>query len=62
MRLCALLAALLPRLSLSVLPYGHAFNSPGDFDASQYAFIASTFPVFTVEVRLHASPHALATA
>jgi hypothetical protein len=48
--LAALVAALLPS-SGAVLPYGHAFSDPGDFTAAEYAFIASTFPLFTVEKR-----------
>jgi hypothetical protein len=39
---------------VSILPYGHAFQTPGDFSDAEYAFIAATFPVFTVEKR-HAS-------
>ena len=39
---------------VSILPYGHAFNTPGDFSEAEYAFIAATYPVFTVEKR-HAS-------
>lgn len=31
--------------------YGHAYNAPGDFSDAQYAQIASTFPLFTVEKR-----------
>ena len=38
----------------AILPYGHAYQTPGDFLPSEYAFIAATFPVFTVEKR-HAS-------
>jgi hypothetical protein len=50
----ALLAALLPHPSLCVLSYGHAFNAPDDFSPPQFEYIASTFPIFTVEKR-HAS-------
>ena len=39
---------------VSVLPYGHAFQTPGDFSEPEYAFIAATYPIFTVEKR-HAS-------
>ena len=46
-------ALLLPKCA-AILPYGHAFNSPGDFSPPQYATIAATFPIFTVEKR-HAS-------
>ena len=31
--------------------YGHAFNAPLDFSDAEYAHIAATFPVFTVEKR-----------
>jgi hypothetical protein len=48
-----LLAALIPPCA-SILPYGHAFRVPGDFTEAEYAFIAATFPIFTVEKR-HAS-------
>ena len=34
--------------------YGHAFNAPLDFSDAEYAYIAATFPVFTIEKR-HAS-------
>jgi hypothetical protein len=39
------------RVSLSILQYGHAFQSPGDFTSAEYATISSTFPIFTVEKR-----------
>ena len=39
---------------VSILPYGHAFQTPGDFTEPEYAFIAATYPIFTVEKR-HAS-------
>lgn len=39
------------RVSLSILQYGHAYQSPGDFSDSEYATISSTFPIFTVEKR-----------
>ena len=48
-----LLAALIAPCA-SILPYGHAFQVPGDFSEAEYAFIAATFPIFTVEKR-HAS-------
>ena len=35
----------------AISPYGHAFNAPGDFSPAQFATIASTFPLFTVEKR-----------
>lgn len=50
---CAILCASV-LAARAVIPYGHAFNSPGDFSPSAYAFIAATYPVFTVEKR-HAS-------
>ena len=51
-RASLLLAVLSP--CASILPYGHAYQSPGDFSESEYAFIAATYPIFTVEKR-HAS-------
>ena len=48
------LSLLLLSPCVSILPYGHAFNTPGDFSEAEYAFIAATYPVFTVEKR-HAS-------
>ena len=36
---------------VSILPYGHAFQTPGDFTEPEYAFIAATYPIFTVEKR-----------
>jgi hypothetical protein len=50
--LVMLLAVLIP--CVAILPYGHAYQTPGDFTESEYAFIAATFPIFTVEKR-HAS-------
>lgn len=50
-RLAALALAALVPASRAVLPYGHAFNAPGDFTAAQYEYIAATFPLFTVEKR-----------
>ena len=47
----AALLCFLARGSVSVLQYGHAFQSPGDFSESEYYSIASTFPIFTVEKR-----------
>ena len=47
-----LLAVLIP--CVSILPYGHAYQTPGDFSEQDYAFIAATYPIFTVEKR-HAS-------
>ena len=36
----------------ALLPYGHAYGvPPGDFTPAQYAYIARTFPIFTVEKR-----------
>lgn len=35
----------------SILQYGHAYNVPFDFTSEEYAQIASTFPIFTVEKR-----------
>ena len=35
----------------SILQYGHAYQTPGDFSADDYETIAATFPIFTVEKR-----------
>ncbi len=45
-------ANLLLRSGEAVHAYGHAFGEvPNDFTTEQYAFIAATFPIFTVEKR-----------
>jgi hypothetical protein len=54
-------AALLPT-GVSVLAYGHAFSDPDDFTAAQYATIAATFPLFTVEKRHATAVYGDATA
>jgi hypothetical protein len=36
----------------AIQPYGHAFGvTPNDFSPTEYSYIASTFPIFTVEKR-----------
>jgi hypothetical protein len=51
---CAAVFLLLLSPCGSILPYGHAYQTPGDFSEPEYAFIAATYPIFTVEKR-HAS-------
>jgi hypothetical protein len=46
-----LCAAALPAACGAIRAYGHAFSAPGDFTPAQYAYIAATFPLFTVEKR-----------
>ena len=50
--LVANLLLLVLRSGEAVHAYGHAFGDvPNDFTTEQYAFIAATFPIFTVEKR-----------
>ena len=45
-----IVASLLARCA-SLRAYGHAYQAPGDFTPSQYATIASRYPIFTIEKR-----------
>jgi hypothetical protein len=49
--ICLLLLLISLNQVQSILRYGHAYQTPGDFSADDYAEIAAKFPVFTVEKR-----------
>jgi len=51
MYLLLIISCVLLHETNSILQYGHAYNVPGDFTSEEYATIASTFPIFTVEKR-----------
>jgi hypothetical protein len=49
--LAIILFSILLHETHSLQQYGHAYNVPGDFTSAEYATIASTFPIFTIEKR-----------